>query len=106
MNAKPYEQMNAQELQEATRQFDKPMVAIRNSKPLTRKQTAQLRRVGLISSSKKARRQGARNAKSERVTFSIPRRLLVKADKLAKSKGIHRSELIALGIESLLAKAS
>jgi len=96
---KPYTQMNTRELAEATREFDEEFVADR-ARPLN-------------ASERKLHRKAAERGRGRprigkgavRVDITIERDLLSRADALAFSRHLGRSEMIALALEQLLRKA-
>jgi hypothetical protein len=95
---KPYWEMNTDELREATKQYDREELGL-PGKPLTaadRKLLARARRRGRPTVG-----QGA-----EKIRISLERGLLKEADKAAERMHISRSELIAMGLRSVLRKAS
>jgi len=96
---KPYDQMNAVELAEATKRYDKPFVALRESMPLT----PAMRRMHREAAKRGRPRigQGAR-----KLYISMERGLLKQADEFAKRHGMSRSELIANGIRKILGSAA
>ena len=97
-NKKPYWEMDADELREATRQYDKEMPGL-PGKPLSKSMREQLAR---------ARRRGRPRVGlgAEKIRVSLERSLLQEADKAAQRLHISRSELIARGLRSVLRKAS
>lgn len=97
---KPFDQMNAAELAEATKKYDAEFAADREARPLTPAQRAQHRRA--------ARRRGRpRVGKgAAKLYISMERGLLKKADSFAKSHGMSRSELIARGVRAMIESAA
>jgi hypothetical protein len=96
---KRYDQMNARELARATAQFDQEMVVDR-SRELTPGEKARWRR---------ARRKAGRPkvGKGVRViSVSLEKGLLTRADRLARKLQLPRTQLIALGLETLLENPS
>ncbi|HEX4052970.1 MAG TPA: hypothetical protein VHX86_01765 [Tepidisphaeraceae bacterium] len=95
---KAYWDMTSEELTEATKEFDREGTILR-TKPLS----AEMRRKW-----EKAKKRGRPKVGggSKRVLISMETGLLFRADKLARRRGIGRSELIAEGLKTLLAKAS
>jgi hypothetical protein len=95
---KPYDQMTTAELAEATKQYDKPFVALRESKPLT----AAMRQMH-----RRARRGRPRVGKgAAKLYISMERGLLKEADRFARKHVISRSELIANGIKAVIGSAA
>ena len=95
---KKYQDMNLQELREATREYDRP------AKPKFLKPPEALA---------KAERRARKGAKMGRpvvgegataVLISIERGLLKEADRTAKARKMTRSELIALGLRTVIAR--
>ncbi len=100
---KPYQEMNADELAEATKMFDDP-----NYKPkylkYTPKERAQMERI-----EKRLRRAVGRPKVGEgikRVMVSVEQGLLNRADRYARRQKITRAQLIARGLETIIGKAS
>lgn len=94
--AKRYQDMNLQELREATAEFDAPFVADR-SRPMNPRERAKWRR---FQGKLRGRPLQGRGAKPINVT--IERGLLERADAYARRMGITRAQLIAQGIQSVL----
>lgn len=90
--AKRYQDMNLQELREATKRYDEPFVFER-----TRPMTAAERERDRRARGRPPVGQGAR-----RVNITMERELLARADALATKRKIGRSELIAQGLRLLL----
>jgi len=96
---KPYWEMNAAELAEATRQYDQPMPGL-PGKPLTAADRARHAR---------ANRKGGRpriGGGVRVISLTVERELLARADSLARERGLSRAALFARGLQDLLAKAS
>jgi hypothetical protein len=94
--AKPYWEMSANELAEATKEFDKPLPASR-MRPLTKAERARFER---------ASRGGARSiyvSRKQKVTVELEEQLIRISDEFAKRHNMTRSELIALSLRSSLA---
>jgi uncharacterized protein (DUF4415 family) len=83
--SKPYTQMSAAELAEATKQYDR--MVIDKTRPLTPRERK------LWEQAKRGRPKIGKGAK--KISISLEGDLLHKADALAKKKGVNRSELIA-----------
>lgn len=98
-HAKPYNQMNADELQEATRQFDREFV-MDEARPLTTAERAKWERM--------KRKPGRPRVGEgvEVVSLSIERGLLGRTDKLAKKLKVSRAKLVAAGLQRVLAEAA
>jgi hypothetical protein len=99
MNArkKRYQDMNLEELEKATREYDRP------GKPKFLKPPE-----GLAKAERRARKAAkiGRPVVGEGATavlISIERGLLKEADRTAKARKMTRSELIALGLRSVIA---
>ena len=90
--AKPYWEMTTAELRAATRKFDRTLVP---GEPLTPAMRARLRR---------ARRRGRPviGQGAQRITTTVERQLLARADAFAKAHGVSRAELIARGLKAIL----
>lgn len=97
MKRKPYWEMTAKELAEATTQFDESLVVDR-SRPLTPAERKQWDRV----KRKKGRPKVGRGYK--RISVSIEQGLLNRATALARKRCISRSQLVALMLEEALAR--
>jgi hypothetical protein len=94
---KPYTEMTAKELAKATARFDKEFV-IDESREATPKEKAQWQRA-------KRRRGRPKTGKGVRVvSVSIESGLLERADRLAKKLKLRRTQLIAQGLEEVLAR--
>jgi hypothetical protein len=94
---KPYTEMTAKELVKATARFDKEFV-IDESREATPKEKAQWQRA-------KRRRGRPKTGKGVRVvSVSIESGLLERADRLAKKLKLRRTQLIAQGLEEVLAR--
>jgi hypothetical protein len=93
---KPYWEMNSTELEQATREFDKEFVGETFTQP-TPKQREQLAKA-------KRKRGRPRNGQGCRtISVTVERRLLAKADRLAKKLHVSRAALIAQGLQGVLA---
>jgi hypothetical protein len=99
MKPKPYWQMTAKELAEATKQFDEPFVADR-SRPLTAAEREQWNRL------KRKRGRPKVGQGFKRVSVSIEQSLLNRATALAKKRRVSRSRLFAQLLEKALAESS
>jgi hypothetical protein len=96
MKRKPYWEMTANELAEATQAFDEPLVADR-SRPLTAGERRQWDRV------KRKRGRPRVGQGYQRVSVSIERGLLKRATALARKRRVSRSKLFAQLLEQALA---
>ena len=96
---KPYEQMTTSELAAATAKYDKPFVALRESKPLT----PGMRRMHASAAKRGRPRIGKGSAK---LYVSMERGLLKRVDAFARAHGISRSQLIARGVRAVLNSAA
>jgi hypothetical protein len=92
--AKRYQEMNAAELAEATKEYDEP-----GTIDLTRSMTPAER-----AEERKARNPGRPKIGrgSERINITIERGLLAEADAIARRQRIGRSELIARSLQQML----
>jgi tRNA U34 5-methylaminomethyl-2-thiouridine-forming methyltransferase MnmC len=95
---KPYWEMAAAELAKATEDFNREGTILRTSS-LNRKMRNRWAKAG-----KRGRPRMGKGSK--RVLISMEKGLLQRTDELARRRGIARSELIAEGLETILAKAS
>jgi len=93
--SKPYREMNARELQAATRQFDESSVADQ-SRTLTPEEKAQWRRV------KRKRGRPKIGQGYRRISVSIEGGLLKKITALAKRRRISRSKLFAQALQDAI----
>lgn len=96
---KRLDEMNSEELAEATREFNEPFVMDRG-RPLNSAERKQHR-----SAARRARRPLRGGKGSLRINITIERDLLARADAVAADKEIGRSEMIASALKSFLAKA-
>ncbi len=97
MKRKPYWEMTAKELAEATKQFDEPFV-VDQARPLTAAEREQWNR---------ARRKRGRPKVGhgfKRVSVSIEQGLLKRVTALAKKRRISRSKLFAQVLEEALTR--
>jgi hypothetical protein len=94
---KPYWKMNAQELKESTREYDREFIP---TTPLTADMRKRLQEAK-ARAGRKPIGQG-----SQRVLITVERGLLREADRLARQKGMSRSQLIADGLKTILAKSA
>jgi hypothetical protein len=94
MKRKPYWEMTADELAEATKQFDEPMVADR-SRPLSKSERAQWNRL------KRKRGRPKIGKGIKRISVSIEQSLLKRVTAAAKKRRISRSKLFALALQQL-----
>jgi hypothetical protein len=93
--AKPYWEMNTDELAAATAKFDREFVADEFGKA-TPKAKRRLSR----SDAKRGRPKKGRGAKV--ISVSLEQGLLEKADKLAKQLSVSRAQLISRGLQALM----
>lgn len=94
--AKPFTQMNTEELAEATAEFDQEFI-IDSFHPLTPEARARWER---------AKRKPGRpklGKGSKVISVSVEKSLLEKCDRLAKRKRVTRASLIARGLRTVLA---
>jgi hypothetical protein len=98
MKRKAYWDMSAQELAEATKQFDEPHV-VERSQPLTATEREQWKRV------KRKRGRPKVGRGHQRVSISVEKELLKRITAYAKNRRVTRSGLVAEVFEELLAKA-
>ena len=92
---KRYQEMNTRELAKATAAFDKELT-IDRSRELTDEEKTQWRRAR-----RKVGRPKAGKGVQE-ISVSIEKGLLTRADRLARKLQLPRTQLIALGLETLL----
>jgi Ribbon-helix-helix protein, copG family len=85
--AKPYSQMSAAELAEATKQYDG--MVIDKTRPLNSRERK------LWERAKRGRGRPKVGKGARKISISLEGDLLHKADALARKKGVNRSELIA-----------
>ena len=98
MKKKPYWEMTSKELDEATRQFNEPMVVDR-SRPLTGKERGRWRKV------RKKRGRPRVGLGHARISVSLERGLLKRVTALAKRRKISRSRLLAEVLSDVLSGA-
>jgi hypothetical protein len=99
-----YQDMSKAELRRATKQYDAEMIDVPSVKPPT---ALAARHAQAMKRAKAAARRPGRptvGAGATAVLVSIERRLLDEANKYAKAKGMSRSELIALGLQTVMKK--
>jgi hypothetical protein len=98
---KPYEQMTAAELSIATREYDEPFLALRQSTPLT---------PALRAAHRRAAKQGRGRPRvgngAAKLYISMERGLLKRADSFARKHGMSRSQLIADGLRAIIGSAA
>ena len=97
MKKKPYWEMDAGELAEATKEFDAPFV-VDKSRPLTPSERKRWR------SAKKKRGRPKVGRGFKRISVSIERGLLGRVNALARKRGVNRSKLLALVLEEAIAR--
>jgi hypothetical protein len=97
MKRKPYWEMTAKELAEATRQLDEPFV-VDQSRPLTPAEKEQWQRV------KKKRGRPRVGQGFRRISVSMEQGLLKRVTALAKKRRVSRSQLFAQALEKALAE--
>ena len=102
MTSKPYSKMNADELAEATAEFDaeREPAFLRPPPGEKRRHDALLRKV------KRGRGRPRVGAGSRRVQITMEGTLLDRADRFAKAHGLSRSELIATCLAPVIGKKS
>jgi len=96
MKKKPYWEMTARELADATKQFDEPLVVDR-SRPPTPKEREQWKRV------KRKRGRPKVGHGCKRVSISVEKDLLKRITAYARKRQMSRSGLVAEAFEELLA---
>lgn len=101
---KPYWEMTTAELREATREFDQPLIADKG-KPLSPAEQDRFRKAREHAVAVKRGRPRIGHG-AARITTTIERSLLQRADTFAKSHGLTRAQLIAQGMERILAGAA
>ena len=84
---KPYSQMNAAELAEATREYDG--MVIDKTRPLNARERK------LWQQARRGRGRPKIGKGAKKISISLEGNLLDKADAMAKKRGVNRSELIA-----------
>jgi hypothetical protein len=95
-SSKPYWEMTAPELREATKQFDEEFVA-EESRPLTLEEQARWQRAKAKLSS------SATDENEQTISVRLDKALLDRCTALAKKKRLSRDALIARGLRTLLA---
>src|SRR4051794_689959 len=93
---KPWTRMTASELAKATKQFDQE-IDLDHTRPLSPRNRKWWNRAKRAGRPKVGR--GARP-----VLITVEQELLAQADAYAKKHGINRSQLVALGIQTLIQK--
>jgi hypothetical protein len=94
---KRWSEMTTEELERATKKYDKPFGGWDEFKPLTKKDREIHRRARL-----RGRPRVGKGAK--RVLITMERGLLKQVDDAATRWGMNRSQLIAQGVQSILTK--
>ena len=121
---KPYTKMNAEELAEATKQFDSPL-PFEASRPLTPEERAHWEAITAKGKTGKGKPRTPTPGRPEpepqpgrgrgrprvgrgavNVLISMERGLLERADAFARERGIGRSQLIAMGVEAAIGAAA
>jgi hypothetical protein len=98
MKKKKYWEMNADELQDATKQYDHEFVAMDEIRPMTK--TARAIQARALKKGRLGRPQVGEG--SDRINVTIERGLLNRADAFARSHNLTRAKLIAMGLESAM----
>lgn len=91
---KQYWEMTSRELAVATKQFDRPMVVDR-SRPLTALEREQWKRL-------KSKGRPKVGKGHQRISVSLEKGLLKRANALAKKRRVSRSKLVAIALEQAL----
>lgn len=94
--AKRYQDMNTQELAEATKEFNREFIADL-ARPMNPDERAQERRAD-------TRGRPTVGKGSEKINITIERGLLKQADRLARRERVSRSQIIARGLNVLLGR--
>ncbi|HZN64735.1 MAG TPA: hypothetical protein VFB66_05500 [Tepidisphaeraceae bacterium] len=97
---KPYDRMNAEELAEATKEYDREQVGLRG-KPLTKRD----REIHRIARRKQMGRPKIGKG-TQAVSITIELGLLKKADAIAKRRKVNRSQLITQALEREIERSS
>ncbi len=97
---KPFTRMTAEELAEATKEFDRAELPDNVGEPMTPEQLDEW------SSGKRGRGRPRKGLGAVNVLISFERGLLERADALASGRGIGRSALVAEALESLIDRKS
>jgi antitoxin component of RelBE/YafQ-DinJ toxin-antitoxin module len=97
MKNKPWDQMTTAELREATKDLNGTVLD--KTRPLNAAERALWRK-----SRGHARRNGSSRQKSERINIRLENGLLKQADKIARKKGLDRSELIAQALATVIGR--
>ena len=96
---KPYWEMTADELAEATREFDREHVA-----DTFRAMTPAEEKAWRAAVTKPRRGKPARDEGAKTISIEIQAGLLRRVDALAKKRGISRARLVAESLEAMLGK--
>lgn len=98
---KDYRDMTAQELQEATKEFDVPWTGPGlPGRPLTAKEQADFD--AWQAKAKQLRKQRQQSGGTRRVQVSLERSLLARIDAFARYHGMTRASVLAMGGEMFL----
>ena len=94
---KPYSRMTTEELGAATREYDKPIPGLpgRSLTPAQREIHRRAKRIG----------RPRKGLGVKVISLSVEKALLKRADALAKRRKITRADLVAEGLQAVLAKA-
>jgi hypothetical protein len=98
-SGKPYTELTTDELREATKEFDEPLVMERLSRPMSQKE-----RAAYLAAIKGPKANAPRRGR--RVLITVQPELLRRADAYAKRQGLTRSELFAHGLQALMGSAA
>ena len=98
---KPYWEMTTAELRDATKEFDQPLVCDKG-KPLSATDLDRFRKAKEHAVAAKRGRPRIGHG-AARITTTIERTLLQRADSFARNHGLTRAEMIAQGMERILA---
>jgi hypothetical protein len=99
MRRKPYWEMTAEELAQATKQFDEPLVADQ-SRPLTATEREEWKQI------KRKRGRPKVGQGFKRISVSLEQGLLRRATALARKRGLNRSQFFAQVLQKALAEDS
>ena len=97
-STKKYWEMNKAELAAATREFDQEFIADK-ARPMTAVERAEERRARMRGPGRPKIGKGA-----QKIHITLERGLLQDADRMAKQKGLGRSELIAQVLASVIGR--
>jgi len=99
-----YQDMTKAQLRRATKQYDAEMIDVPDVKAPPALATRHAKALKQAKSTARRRGRPTTGQRSASVLISIERALLDQANRYAKARGMSRSELIALGLQTVMKK--